>query len=237
MRIPAPLQWSVDRSCLTPLPVPADPNNPTAVEVAAIEAAQASRDANEAVAVHVMWALSGRQFGACPVVHRPDGDHCAPRPIFPPHRGCCPTTGAWVTLPGPVAAVVSVDVAGVPIDPSSWALEGDRLYRTGGHAWPSQNWDRPAGEPGTWSVTYLRGLPVPAGVDKLTGLLAKEFVAACEGGKCRLPRTVVSTTQRGVTHSFDPARILAAGKTGIPEIDSWLAAVNPHRIAEAPVVL
>jgi hypothetical protein len=40
-----------------------------------------------------------------------------------------------------------------------------------------------------------------------------------------------------VTHQFDASRILEAGKTGLPEIDLWLAAVNPGRIQYAPAVL
>ena len=218
--------WPVDRTCMPTLPVL--PEEPTDADLAAVDAAQAAQDDAAATAVQIMWALSGRQFGVCPVIYRPT-------PVA--ERAPCPGGGSWVLLPGPVAAVVSVSVGGAVIDPSSYRVEGDRLYRTGGYQWPAQNLDRPDGDPGTWSVTYRRGLPVPAGVGRLTGALARELLSACDGGKCRLPRSVVSTTQRGVTHVFDPAKILGAGKTGIPEIDSWLAAVNPHRLAEPVVVV
>lgn len=209
----------------------------------------------EAIAVHVMWALSGRQFGLTLVRYRPPVA-CRHRPtewweIGSLRRalGCgCPDGGRVVRLPGPVAEVVEVRIGDEALPVDGWRLEGDRLYRVGAawltavavafSGWPPQNLDRPLPEPGTWSVTYLQGLPVPAGVDRLTGLLAKEFIAACTGaGKCRLPRTLVGTTARGVVHSFDPAKILAAGKTGIPEIDLWLSAVNPRGLAEPPRVV
>ncbi len=92
---------------------------------------------------------------------------------------------------------------------------------------------RPLDEPGTWSVTYTRGVPPPPGSAKLVGLLAQEFLAACNGGKCRLPRRVRSVTRQGVTMDMvDPTDVYATGKTGIPEIDLWLSAVNPHRVQE-----
>jgi len=123
------------------------------------------------------------------------------------------------------------------LSPTVYALEGNALYRRGAD-WPRQDLGRPLGESGTWSVTYTRGIAVPAGVDRLVGMLAVEFIAACDDDMtCRLPRTMVSTTQRGVTHVFDPSKILAAGKTGLPEVDLWLSAVNPHHLMAAPSVI
>jgi hypothetical protein len=158
--------------------------------------------------------------------------------------GCastCRKSGpGMVHLPGPVGEVTEVRIDDdAALDPSQYAVEGDVLYRRGDSVrWPGQNLSRPLGEPGTWSVTYTRGIPVPAGVDRLTGLLAKEFINACDStAKCRLPRTVVSTTQRGVTHVFDPTKLLAAGKTGLAEVDMWLAAVNPHHLMATASVL
>lgn len=153
--------------------------------------------------------------------------------------GSCSVAGPRVIhLPGPVAEVTAVTIDGIILADTEYHLEGDALYRRG-TAWPTQDLSRSLGDTNTWSVTYGRGIPVPPGVDQLVGLLAKEFLIACgdEPKKCRLPRTVVSTTQRGVTHSFDPSRLLASGKTGLPEVDLWLAAVNPHSLAAAPEVI
>lgn len=226
--------WPVDRDCL---PEPDDDDgSPT----------QSDIDAAVELAAQTMWALTGRQYVVGPVRYRPPVDcraawHWNGIPDLAGLRalpGCgCPNEGQAVTLPGPVHRVLSVKLADTELPDDAWRVEGNRLFRVGA-AWPPQNLDRPLPEHGTWAVVYERGRPVPAGVGKLTAVLAREFIAACQGsGKCRIPRTLVSTTQRGVTHVFDPSKILAAGKTGIPEIDLFLSGVNPRGLAEPPRVV
>lgn len=86
-------------------------------------------------------------------------------------------------------------------------------------------------------MEYLRGIAVPPGVPRLTAMLATEFYNACTGGRCRLPRTVSEVTRQGVTHRIvNPNDIYSVGKTGIPEVDLWLSAVNPYHLLSAPVV-
>lgn len=227
-----------------------DPDNPTAEYLAAL-----ARQSNaEDIAIQVLWALSGRQFGVCETTVRPCVEYAhgfgyGPF-IWTLNDGhwlnwpcgcvgsCVVSNPRSVHLPGPAVEIVAVTINGVTLDASAYQLEGNTLYRKGGAAWPRQDLGRPLGEPGTWSVTYTRGNPVPAGVDKLTGQLAREFIAACDDeDSCRLPRTLVSTTRRGVTNVFDPTKILGAGYTGLTDVDLWLAAVNPNHLAEAPVVL
>lgn len=212
-------EWPVDRSCLPALPDPLDPTYQ--------EKLDRQTDA-ESKAVQVLWALSGRQFGCQEVVYRPPTAPfvCAPSSYRP----------AAVPLPGPVMGIVTVTIGDEVLAPGGYALEGDLLYRVGAR-WPGQDFNQPMGSPGTWSVTYQRGQSIPNGVGALVGALAKEFIAACGSGKCRLPHTVVATTRNGVSHSFDPSRMLAAGWTGIPEIDQWLAAVNPNHILQGPSVV
>lgn len=216
-------------------------------------AALAQRNSAENIAIQVLWALSGRQFGVCETTARPcpsysqgfgygtfvltfDAGYWLNWPC-----GCigsCSVSGPRVVhLPGPVNAITTVTIDGVQLDQADYQLEGNALYRKGDR-WPRQDLGRPLGESGTWSVTYTRGIPVPPGVDKLTGQLALEFINACgDDDECRLPRTLVSTTRRGVTNVFDPSKILAAGKTGLTEVDLWLAAVNPNHLMAAPEVL
>lgn len=252
--------WLIDRSCLPDLPTL--PGSPSDEQQAAYDLALARRNAAEDLAVAVLYALSGRQFSVCEVTVRPcpagfgqpgcewghqyylSLDHVSWMGV-----GCgCPSRCAhsWpstVHLPGPVNPPtddnpIVVTIAGDELDADEFTLEGDVLYRRTGAAWPGQNLARPLGDPGTWSVTYRRGIPPPAGVDQLVGLLAKELLLACDDpDSCRLPRTVVATTRRGVSHSFDPSKMYAARKTGLPEVDLWLAAVNPHGLARPPVVL
>jgi len=228
-------EWPIDGGCLPEVSTPEE---------------QAALDAAKDLAVDVLWALSGRQFGVCPAVARPCPLQRNPLPSVSllyssgwrdTSCGCagrCVSSGPrMVHLPGPVQSIVEVTVEGVIQDPSEYQLEGDTLYRNG-ESWPCQDLSRPLGEDHTWSVTYMRGLPVPQGLGRLTGLLVNEFYLACTGGKCRLPRTVTEVSRQGVTHRmFDTNQIYASGKTGIPEIDLWLAAVNPHHLMQAPTVV
>lgn len=242
----APCEWPVDRTCL--------PVFESEVDLARLKAA-------EDLAVAVLWNLSGRQFGACPTLARPCPAACGETfasSLWPYGPGWLPvyTDGSWrnttcgctgrgcslsgpssVHLPGPAVEVVEVRVGDTVLDPASTVLEGDRLLRAGGAAWPAQNLSRPLPEPGTWSVLYLRGTPVPEGVGTLVGVLAKEFLAACDGGKCRLPRNVSQVTRRGVTYTmYDAGEIYRKGLTGLGEVDLWLSSVNPHQLSEAPSV-
>lgn len=240
--------WPVDRTCLADLPAEGDDG---------YDAALAKRSRAEDTATLVLWALTGRRFGICDYTVRP----C---PTFNPVNrygpswstrllwwdggnwnttscGCtasCVANGpGMVHLPGPVVSVSKVQVGVMVLGTDEYTVEGNVLYRTNGLPWPSQNLGHPLGAFDTWSVDYQRGEPVPAGGDMMAGALAKEFMAACDGGTCRLPKTVVSLTRQGVTHQFDPTKIIAAGFTGLPEVDQWVQAVNPHRLMQAPVVL
>lgn len=253
---PMSCSWPIDRSCL--------PVAGTGIDT------QQQTDA-ENLAVAVLWALSGRQFGVCPVIARP----CRQPSDVPMYLGTDPQYGAmWTASYGapwlpvwdganwrnvacgcgsrcnwvapnvvhlvaagqPIQAVTEVVIAGDVLPDTEYVLEGDLLYRIGTD-WPVQDLTQPLDQPGTWSVTYTRGNPPPPGTAKLVGQLAAEFLAACNGGKCRLPRRVKSVTRQGVSYDMvDPTDIYASGKTGIPEIDLWLTAVNPARIQQAPVV-
>lgn len=255
----APCEWPCDDTCL-----------PETDESVPDETRQAAKD----IAVAVLWALSGHQFGACPYRVRPCPNNCGPgwgvggqRPYYTQPGigfdlgvpivawdgshwinvacGClgstCRRTGpGMVHLPGPVYRVEQVQVADTILGDDEYSVEDDVLYRKGA-SWPAQDLSRPLPEMGTWSVTYLKGYPPPYGAAKMVGVLAAEFLAACTGRKCRLPRNVTSVSRNGV--SFETglvgrgmATIYDMGKTGITEIDLWLSAVNPHHIMQAPTV-
>lgn len=233
-------EWPIDRGCL-PQP-PEDPEARAAHNVRL----QAAVD----TAVQVLWAFTGRQFGCQTLVARPRPGWDDPvwddyMPVQ--HNGrwtsapCStrPDGPTQIVLPGPVASVLSVEVEGATIDPSSYRLEGDRLYRIGGLDWPAQDLTRPLGEPGTWSVTYRRGVEPPAGAGTVVGQLALEFWNVCEPGKpCRLPKRWQTVTRQGVSVTkADPTDILASGRTGLAEIDTWVAAHNPHGLDRPATVM
>jgi hypothetical protein len=48
---------------------------------------------------------------------------------------------------------------------------------------------------------------------------------------------VTSVSRQGISYQMiDPTDILATGKTGLPEVDLWLSAVNPSHMQEPPRV-
>ncbi len=240
--------WPVDRTCL-----PVSESEPERIK----------QEHAEDLAVSVLWALSGRQFASCPVIVRPCPQPCYgttyPDLIGGPgwtplwdgqnwrnvRCGCgprCEASGPTIIHLGsakglPVTSVVEVVINGEVMDPSLYKLEGDLLYRRGGVPWPTQDLTRPLDDEGTWSVEYMQGTPPPAGTGTLVALLAKEFLDACGGGKCRLPRRVQTVSRQGVTYNMiDPTDIYRDGLTGLPEVDIWIASVNPNRLQAAPSV-
>lgn len=201
-------------------------------------------------AVHILWSFTGRRYGCCPRIARPCARDCdAPLYWLPGVQwfpeldagvwrnvscSCGPTCTVGgpgvVHLPGPVCSVTAVTIDGAVIDPSLYVLEGDRLYATSGR-WPDQDLTRAAGSPGTWTVEYLQGVAPPVGADQMVGLLALEFWKLCTGDKaCRLPKGVESISRQGVSMKMvDPTALFGAMRTGIPEVDLWVASVNPTR--------
>lgn len=250
-----PFEWPINRASFPELPAMGDPPSAEYIKAALEQNAAAQ------LAVMVLHALSGRQFGLYSNTVRPCRQ-ALPREMrgfsssgvtsyllsWEGDRwvnwscgciGACKESGPNVVhLPGPVYDVTKVEVGGVELESNVWVLEGNKLYRREG-PWPPQDLNRPLGDTNTWSVTYRRGVPVPDGWAALTGLLAKEMLDAINNeGRCRLPRTVTTASRNGVTYrAYDPAVIYANGKTGLPEIDMVLASVNPNHIMASPSVI
>jgi hypothetical protein len=234
--------WPVSYTCLPDVTSPED----TARLQAAVDAA-----------VTVLWSFTGRQYGCCPLIVRPCPQQREHHLFWIPGYAWYPVldAGVWqniacacgptctvggpgvVHLPGPVCSVTEVKIDGATVDSSAWVLEGDQLYAASGQ-WPSQDLSRQAGSPGTWSVEFLQGYPPPAGAAAAVGALALEFWKLCRGEKCRLPRGVESVSRQGVSMKIaDPTALFENFQTGIPEVDLWITAVNPHRLAAPPAVL
>ncbi|MEV4705496.1 hypothetical protein [Actinoplanes sp. NPDC049316] len=215
------------------------------------------------VAGQLLWMLSGRQFGVCSTTVRPvPRGHPGVRvwrrwelylspelpgwttfcgcPGLGPAADCGCDQDVQVSLPGGVQRVLQVRIDGQVLDASVYRVDNRRwLVRTDGGRWPARQ-ELTAGddEPGAFVVTYERGVPVPAAGRWAGGQLACEIAKAAVGDtKCRLPRRVASIVRQGVHTEFvDPARLARDGMTGIPEVDGWLAAVNPYGLPRDSVV-
>lgn len=172
-----------------------------------------------------------------------------PGPVYwePPH--------AWWPAdhddrPTPPRYAMEVLIDGVELDSHAYTLlESNRLVRTDGGMWPDcQYIDRPPyirdDDPpewtaeGTFAVTYWYGNPVPSAGRRAVALLACELWKACQGDEsCKLPARVQNITREGVSYTMvDPQDFLTEGRTGITDVDMWLAAVNPHSLRSPSTV-
>lgn len=153
--------------------------------------------------------------------------------------------GEWayeITLGnGPIRAVTNVTIDGVTLDPSKYRVDDERyLVRQDGNPWPYVNdFTKPAGAVGTWSVTYSFGQTPPSDGVQAAVLLAVELLRARLGDDaCKLPDRVQSVSRQGVTLTMlDPNAFLDKGRLGIPEIDAFVQSVNPYSVAERAQVI
>jgi hypothetical protein len=139
--------------------------------------------------------------------------------------------GLW-----PVSQVVEVLVDGSAVPSGGYYLaERRRLVRLPGPGpdyenpgWPRcQNLDLPSTEPGTFEVTLVYGIEPPTLGMQAARALTCELLKACSGADCQLPVRTRSVSRQGVTVvAADPAT-LPQGKTGLQEVDMFLAAFNP----------
>lgn len=150
--------------------------------------------------------------------------------------GCRCRARCEVALDGPTntASIVEVTVNGVVVDPAAYQIQnGYLLVRTDGQCWPGCI-DYSKQDPAAFTVTYLRGEELPAGLQIAAGILAGEFAMSCAGDdNCRLPARLTSLTRQGV--SVQVATInsyLDLGMTEIPEVDAIVVALNPYRQTE-----
>lgn len=149
-------------------------------------------------------------------------------------------------LPGRADSVLEVKIDGTLVDPSTYRLNRRpakaQLIRAGGTSgpcWPTcQDLTKNDDQPGTFSVLYMRGTPVPAGGVRAVGVLACEIYKQCTGANgCRLPDRVKTVSREGITYDmFDPGEWLDSGFTGLREADTWIRLVNPHKLTQPSAV-
>lgn len=212
-------------------------------------------------ASHILYELSGRQFpGICSAVVRP----CA-RPksssivgyannvLWRGSCGCTDLCGlstrARISLdPYPVTSVSAVKVDGVLLTADEfYVLERKYLVRNAdsdgnNDGWPCcQRLDLDSTEEGTFEVTFSYGRNPPVAGKRAAATLACELLLLSKPSEekhCRLPQRVQTVTRQGVSMVLiDPLDVFDQGKTGIPEIDLWLKAVNPRNLRGPAMVV
>jgi hypothetical protein len=222
-------------TCLWPLPegecFPADWD--------ALQPAQQER--GRQLASRTIERLTGYQVGTCPVTVRlqPGGRQCCggfDAVLLHGGSGVVNWGGTWhncgcgnaltdceVTLPGPVGRIDEVKVDGVALATSDYHVEDERiLVWTGAGDCPF-----PQGNSADVTVTYVNAyLPEPDGLAAMA-TLAYEFARACAAKGCRLPANVTNIVRQGISMNV-VAGSFPGGKTGIHEVDAYLAQWNPN---------
>jgi hypothetical protein len=132
-----------------------------------------------------------------------------------------------------VASITEVVIDGAVLDPAAYRVDDRRLLvRQDGQCWPEeQDLGLPDGVEGSWSVTYLQGIPLDAGGSFALSVYLCELWKLCTGARCRLPLNAEGVFRQGINVDFADANLdlLSGSRTGIPEVDAWLGGVNPFR--------
>lgn len=151
--------------------------------------------------------------------------------------GCCTCRpGCSYKLPGPVCEIVSVINGGIElVEGTDYLLYDNAEIAFVNDSCPEcQNYDLPAGEVGTWSVTYSIGTPVPDELNFAAGLYACEIAKSMLGQACSLPDSVQSVARPGVDIAFvDPILFVNEGLTGLRVVDTIIRSLNPGRLASS----
>lgn len=208
-------------------------------------------------ASEVLWGLSGRRWsGRCTDTVRPCTGLMYGNGLFR-YRSTfardCNCLGVWTgpenyptartcscrSLPEvslgryPIREVVEVIVDGDTLDPSAYRVDDYRwLVRVDGDSWPCcQDLAAPLGDPDTFGVTFEYGSNPPhGGVTAAATLACHLALAKCGSNRCKLPDRVQNITRQGVTMTIvDPMQFLDQGKTGLYEVDLWLASLPKSR--------
>lgn len=126
----------------------------------------------------------------------------------------------------PVVSVESVSIGGKVLDPSEYSLRNNAyIVRKNSVPWildPLYDLE----------VSYTYGTPIPAAGKHAALRLANELIwAKNDSEDCGLPQRITTQiTRQGESMTvLDPLNFLQAGRTGVYEIDLFLAAVNPNK--------
>lgn len=147
-------------------------------------------------------------------------------------------------------SVISLDGQPViSVESVEWLDSGEPLeyaYRSGHRLVFSRppvggftTWPASGRLPGPWCGTekkkvriqYTFGSALPEAAEQAMNLLAVEIQLGIDGDtECRLPERITSVSRQGISYTIlDPLSYLDQGRTGIPEVDSVIRALNPSK--------
>ena len=202
-------------------------------------AAQAGID----IATAVLYEMTGRRWSGVEVsVVRPSAEDTSTDVVVPgwvegwgkfdgSTESCTPTHKLDLGY-FPVISVDSVRINGAVVSASTYQLQEQRyLVRTDGNDWPcTQNWLLPVTDPNTFAVTITHGIEPPEAGKLACAVYAAELAKSFCNLDCALPQRTQYMTRQGVsTILMDPLNVIERGMIGLPTVDAWIRAVNPHK--------
>lgn len=196
------------------------------------------------VASDLLYELSGQRFpGECEDTVHPcaqpcdgDGPPFYGDPVLMATSGnllwygscgcrtrCGCTSLSTLTLTGwPLLSITEISIDGDVLDPSAYEInDWKTLVRIDGDSWPACSDD--------FDITFTYGqAPPPAGIAAAASLGCQLALACAGSGDCRLPQRVQSITRQGVSMVLlDPFTFFDDGRTGLYDVDLFLAAYGP----------
>lgn len=148
---------------------------------------------------------------------------------------CSCTALSKFLLPAPIQSIVQIKIDGAVMPSGSYKVFNNQtVVRTDGSFWPAcQDLTKADTENNTWSVTFTQGEPVPE-IGKLAlGQLLLEYIRACTGDDCRLPKNVQSLVRQGLSITLPATEDWIESLTFVHE---YIKYANPHGLRGAPRV-
>lgn len=207
-------------------------------------------------ATSILWAASGRRYGFHTATVRPcrldetnhpstwssvrspgDASSILATCGMPTCRnGCSCTSTSEVWLRPYLQSASNAVVGGVLLPASAYRVDNHhKIIRQDGGEWPfCQNIGSPLGDPGTWSIDIVYGIPVPTLGAMAVGELACIFVdALTDMDGCDLPASWSQVSREGVTITAIDLTVLAEqGLLGLDICDHFIRSVNPNGLVE-----
>jgi hypothetical protein len=143
----------------------------------------------------------------------------------------------------PIRAITQVRIDGQVVPSSQYRIADDRfLLAVNGQSWPYwQDLTKDPTQVGTFEVQYTYGVPIPPLGVRAAAAYACQVALACgtgAGDSCALPVRTQQIVRQGLTVRTNTADdYLDNGKTGVPEADAFIRAVNPHGLQERAAVM
>jgi len=187
-----------------------------------------------AAASGILYALSGRRWSGRAtrtIEARPiDGTTCGggylPVPVLCRgqviNHSRCDRPPALRLPDYPVQSVAEVRAGGALRDPDTYRLTGSRFLEDAWGGWLVCD------TAARLTITYDHGADPPDAGRLAAARLAAELVKAAAGVGSDLPGYITQRVRQGETISYTSAAALFdKGRTGLADVDLWLATVNP----------